>query len=106
MTGNGHSRSERSSVPPPTWPPPPPRSTPINAPAVAPACRRRCSSASRSPQWANGWSARLVDGLVCLPFFFVVVGLEALLRAVSGVEARPEGDWVTQRDRHGSPSSD
>ena len=40
-------------------------------------------------------SARLVDGLVCLPFLFVVVGLEAVLRAVSGVEESPEGDWVS-----------
>jgi uncharacterized RDD family membrane protein YckC len=40
-------------------------------------------------------SARLVDGLVFLPFLFVVVGLESALRAVSGVDAGPEGDWVS-----------
>ena len=111
MTGNGHSRSERSEVPPPMQPPPPPPrpsdplapppppppSTPINAPAVTPAPLTPPAMLFGKPLASVGQrvAARVVDGLVCVPFFFVVVGLEAVLRAVSGVEAGPEGDWVS-----------
>ena len=86
--------------PPPPLPPPPPggvggrtagQMTPPRSTPTSPHGRPVASVTERI-------GSRAIDAAVFLPLTFVLVGIEALVRAVTGVEAvetDESGDWVT-----------
>ena len=100
-------QGHNGSPPPPAAPPPPeglgagrparptqPRSTP-----TSPHGRPVASVPERI-------GSRAIDAAVFLPLIFLLTGIEAIVRAVSGVEAAESGDWVSSSVGFARPPSD